>query len=249
MKACDVAGRFWDAKPCRLGVRDRVVVEGPAVSYVLWGHEIAKWEREANVLDVSDCGWQTWLTKDRLNNVIGEVGLGIYSERGRWYIHYSSTDKSYYWEGKHRVYIGAGRIEPANPRVMHHEISERLKAYYEKARRAIEAKRRTLVARTLDGTVHVFVDEAFGRRTRTLVVKTHSPEFEAWEGRLNNSTVYSAFIRSDACRLLKELGKLSRIDDEKAEYVLSSLKLMRFKVEDLPKDLASSLAVAMVVEG
>jgi hypothetical protein len=250
MKAYDVAGRFWDAKPCRLGARDRVVVEESAVSYMLWGHEIAKWDRKANVLDVSDCGWQTWLTQDRLNNVLREVGLGIYSDRGRWYVHYSSADKSYHWEGKHRVYIGSGRIEPAKPRVRHTQISERLKVYYKRAQEAIEAKHRTLTLRTLDGTVYVFVGEVFGRRTGTLVVKTHSPEFEAWEGRLNNSTVYSAFSRSDACRLLKELNeKLSRIDDEKAERVLSSLKLMHFKVEDLPKDLASSLAVAMVVEG
>lgn len=254
MSACEVAERFWRAEPCRLRERDRVVVEGSAVSYLLWGHEIARWDRDAGVLYVDDCGWRTWLTKDRLNNILGEVGWGIYGDGGRWFIHHSRTDKSCYWEGQHRIFLQTGAIAPARLRVRRPDISERLKAYYEKARKAAEAKRRTLVARTLDGTAYIFVDELYGRRVQTLVVKTRSPMFEAWSGRLSNSTVYSAFARNNPSIILAQLNNgLEKVEGDsrktKLEYVLATLREMGLKPEALPEDLASSLALAQLIEG
>jgi len=249
MKAYEVAERFWKAKPCRLGSRDRVVVEGSTVRYLVWGNEVAKWDRDADVLEVDDCGWQTWLTRDRLNNILGDIDWEIYSDRGRWFIHHRLTHRSYVWEGYHRIHISSGAIQPAKLKTERRDISNSLKDYYRRARAAINAKRRRLIIRTLDGTLYVFVDKPYRRRISTLVVKTHSPEFDAWEGRLHLSTICSAFIRSDASKILKELDKrLWRIEDRKAERVLSELRSMNFKPEDIPEQLVPSLAVAKLLE-
>jgi len=249
MKAYELAEMFWKAKPCRLGSRDRVATEGSAVKYLVWGNEVAKWDRDADVLEVDDCGWQTWLTRDRLNNILGDIGWSIYSHRSRWFIHHRLTDRSYYWEGHHKIHISSGAIEPAKPKVERRDISNSLKGYYRKALEAINAKRRRLIIRTLDGTAYIFVSEPYGRRLSTLVVKTRSPEFDAWEGRFHFSTVCSAFLRSDASKILKELDKrLWRIEDRKAEHILSELKHMGFSAKDIPEELVPSLAIAQLME-
>jgi hypothetical protein len=249
MKAYELAERFWKAKPCRLGSRDRVVVDGPTVRYLVWGNEVAKWDRDADVLEVDDCGWQTWLTRDRLNNILGDIDWGIYSHRRRWFIHHRLTHRSYVWEGYHRIHISSGAIQPAKLKTERRDISNSLKDYYRRALAAINAKRRRLIIRTLDGALYVFVGKPYRRRISTLVVKTHSPEFDAWEGRLHLSTICSAFIRSDASKILKELDKqLWRIEDREAERILSELRSMGFKAEDIPEQLVSSLAVAKLLD-
>jgi hypothetical protein len=249
MKAYELAEMFWKAKPCRLGSRDMVVVDGSTVRYLVWGNEVAKWDRDADMLEVDDCGWQTWLTRDRLNNILGDIGWGIYSHRRRWFIHHRLTDRSYVWEGHHRIHISSGAIQPAKLKTERRDISNSLKDYYRRALAAINAKRRRLIVRTLNGTAYIFVHEPYGRRISTLVVETHSPEFDAWEGRLHLSTICSAFIRSDASKILKELNKrLWRIEDRKAGRVLSELGSMNFKPEDIPEQLVSSLAVAKLLE-
>jgi len=249
MKAYELAERFWKAKPCRLGSRDMVAVEGSTVRYLVWGNEVARWDRDADVLEVDDCGWQTWLTRDRLNNILGDIDWEIYNQRGRWFIHHRLTDRSYVWEGYHRIHISSGAIQPAKLKTERRDISNSLKDYYRRALAAINAKRRRLIIRTLDGALYVFVGKPYRRRISTLVVKTHSPEFDAWEGRLHLSTICSAFIRSDASKILKELEeRLWRIEDRKAERVLSELRSMSFKPEDIPEQLVPSLAVAKLLE-
>ena len=249
MQAYELAEKFWKAEPCRLGLRDRVAVEGSTVRYLLWGSEIARWDRSANVLEVDDCGWQTWLTKDRLNSILGDIGWSIYSHRSRWFIHCRLTDRNYLWEGHHRICIGSGAIEPAKLKNSRLDISCNLKDYYRRALEAAEAKRRRLVARTLDGTAYIFVGELCRHKPSVLVVKTRSPEFDAWKGRLHRSTLCSAFARSDASKILKELDRrLWRVEGRKVERVLSELRSMGFKAEDIPGELASSLAVARLLE-
>jgi hypothetical protein len=249
MKACELAEWFWKAKPCRLGSRDMVVVEKSTVRYLVWGNEVAKWDRDAEVLEVDDCGWQTWLTRDRLNNILGDIDWGIYSDRSRWFIHHRLTDRSYVWEGRHKIYIGAGVIEPAKLKVERRDISESLKDHYRRALEAINAKRRRLTVRTLGGTIYIFVGEPCRRKVVTLVIETHSPEFEAWEGSLHPSTVYSAFLRSDASKILKELDRrLWKVEGERAEHILSELRRIGFRTYDIPEELASSLAIAKLLE-
>jgi len=251
LRAYEVADRFWDAKPCRHGGgRDVVAVEGTFVLYRLWGHDIARWDKPADTLDVDDCGYQSWLTKDRLNNILCQADLNVYSARNQWYLHSRRVDESYFWEGTHSINLKTGEVKPAKPRLRNPKISEGLKKFHEKAQRIMESKRRILVTPTLDGTVYVAVGDVYGRhRTRTLAVKVHSPEFEAWEGWLEAPTIYSAFVRADAGRLLGKLdGRLNKIEHDKAKHILSSLRLMDLEIENLPKELASTLAVARLLE-
>ena len=66
---------------------------------------------------------------------------------------------------------------------------------------------------------------------------------------LHLSTICSAFLRSDVSKIMKELDKrLWRIEDRKAERVLSELRSMSFKPEDIPEQLVPSLAVAKLLE-
>jgi len=254
MRAYEVADKFWQSEPCRLGRvglrwRDVVIVEESSVSYLLWGHEIARWDKGEGTLVVSDCGWQTWLTKDRLNNILSDLRFSIYGDRGKWFIWDRLADKSFYWEGHHTIYLEKRVLEPARLRVRHQEVSERLRAYYRRAREAVEAKHGMYVARTLDGTAYIFVDGWYGRRVDTLVVKTHSPEFEAYHGCLRRSAVYALFLRHSLDKVLGRIGKeLERVEGDKAEFVLSKLQEMGFKPSDLPGDLSSALALAKLVE-
>ena len=103
-----LAEEFWMAKPrykgyrsmygYREGPRDRVVVEGDVVRYLLWGNEIANWNRRKGTLMVDDCGWQTQLTMDRLNAILQRLGFSIYSERRTLYIHDWRRNEVYLWE-------------------------------------------------------------------------------------------------------------------------------------------------------
>jgi hypothetical protein len=250
MRSSDVVERFWRAKPCRLGSRDAVVVEGSTVRYFVWGNQVARWDRDADVLEVDDCGWQTYLTKDRLNKILYRINFEIYSLRGRWYIHNAEKGESYVWKGRHTIHLQTGLIEPAQSRFTHPKISKRLKNYYERALNILDARRRMLITPTLDGVAYIFVEEP-REHTQTILVKMHSPEFDVWEGQLKHSTILSAFTRNSPERILRIIGKNFRKvgDDCKLEYLIKGLTQMGFTPEALPKDLVSALATAKILEG
>jgi hypothetical protein len=250
MRASDVVERFWRAKPCRLGLRDRVSVEGHIVSYLLWGHEIARWNGETSILEVDDCGWRTWLTKDRLNKILWKISKLIYSTRRRWCIHDFKKGESYIWEGRHIIHLQTGTIEPARPRITRPKISRGLRDYYERAFNKLEAKRRMFIVPTLDGTAYIFVEEP-RRQMRTLVVKTYSPEFDVWDGELKPSTILSTFAENVPERILRTVGKNLRKVDEvcKLEHLIEGLTEMGFALEELPEGLVSTLATAKILEG
>lgn len=104
-----VIERFWQAKDQKdgfkrgsgflpNGVRDIVKKENGEVKYLLWGNPIAV--LKDGVLILSDCGWKTSTTKDRLSNILREGGidLTISQERGVWYLFdWRARDKKYIW--------------------------------------------------------------------------------------------------------------------------------------------------------
>lgn len=50
----------------------------------LHGHVIAR--RDANGVKVSNCGYETNVTKERINGVLSHYGVsGIYQKKGVWY--------------------------------------------------------------------------------------------------------------------------------------------------------------------
>lgn len=70
---------FVNGQNCKTG--NTVVKNG---SFLLHGNEIAKLLN--GTLVVSDCGWQTVTTKERLNAILGHFNLGyIQQKKGVWY--------------------------------------------------------------------------------------------------------------------------------------------------------------------
>lgn len=72
------------------GPRDEATRCSNEVEYRLWGHLIARAKPSPNAngvieLWVSDAGWQTLTTKDRLNSLLPH-GFQLSSYKGRWYL-------------------------------------------------------------------------------------------------------------------------------------------------------------------
>lgn len=65
-----------------------VTVEGHKVSMILHGNTIATRNTKSNVVRISNCGYESNVTKERLNGIIADV-LGhsakIYQKAGVWY--------------------------------------------------------------------------------------------------------------------------------------------------------------------
>ena len=251
-----LADEFWNCKPrkkgyggyWRSGVRDRVVVEGDVVRYLLWGSEIANWNRKNKTLLVDDCGWETRLTFDRLNSLLRRVDMYVYSERGNLYFHDRQRDEDYVWEGSHMINLGNRRVTPCAPREFNEKVSEALKEYYEKARNLV-GKRKFLVTATLDGAVYAFVNSWHRRITRQVLgLRISGDGFEAYRGMVAASKVYSAFTRNNATLLMNHLVERGyRI--EKAESVLSELRDLEVNFDVLPESVVSKLALAKLMEG
>ena len=123
-----LADSFWKARERRHGrrggdYRDEVVVEGDVVRYLLWGNEIANWNRAKGTLMVDDCGWQTKLTMDRLNAILWMLDFHVYSERRNLYIHDRKRDADYVWEGSHMIDLRTRRITPSTSRRFNVKVS------------------------------------------------------------------------------------------------------------------------------
>ena len=250
-----LADEFWNCKPRKKGygghwrdsVRDRVVVEGDVVRYLLWGSEIANWNRKNKTLIVDDCGWETKLTFDRLNSVLRQVDMYVYSERGKIYIHNSKCEADHVWEGSHKINLETRQITPCTPRKFNEKASRALAKYYERARKLVK-KRKFLVTATLDGAVYAFVSSWYERIERqVLALCTLEDEFKAYKGMVATSKVYSAFTKNNATILVGDLVEHGyRI--EKAESVLSELRDFGVDFEVLPENVVSKLALAKLME-
>jgi len=252
LRSFEVASRFWDAKHCKngyvgRGVRDRVVVEGDVVKYILWGSEIANWNRGNSTLIVDDCGWQTWLTMDRLNNILSQIKMNVYSDRNRLYLRDWEKTEPYIWEGTHTIRLDTRKIVPCNPRVFNQKISNAVKSFHEKGREILE-KKNVIATATLDGVIIAFVDKYYSRIMRpALAFKVHSDGFDAYKGMVAMSTIYSAYIKNDATLLLRKLVKEGS-EIRKAETILSEVEDFGIRMEDLPEVVVSSLSLAKLME-
>ena len=70
------------------GTRDRIEKNRGGVSYYLLGNEIAFYDPETKIVTISDAGWQTSTTKDRLNGLLysGKSKARIHQKDGIWYL-------------------------------------------------------------------------------------------------------------------------------------------------------------------
>lgn len=239
---------FWEGKPRRKAPRDRVAVEGDVVKYLLWGNEIANWNKKTGVLIVDDRGWQTNLTMNRLNSILWRVGFSVYSERGTLYLKRRDGDGDYIWEGSHMINLETRQVTPCTVKEFNEKLSESLKKYYEKAKRLVE-KKKFLVTATLDGIVYVFVNNWYGRIERQVLgLSVLDDGFKAYKCMVSTSKVYSAFTKNNPAILMSHLVKHG-YQIERAESVLSELEEFGIDLDVLPERVVSELAIAKLVEG
>ena len=68
-------------------------------SCYLHGNKIASLSK--NILSLTDCGWQTSTTKERLNGILSTFLLpfSLYQENFVWYLYNYETEKTVKWEG------------------------------------------------------------------------------------------------------------------------------------------------------
>jgi len=253
-----LAEEFWEGKSCcrgyrstyayRTDPRDQVVVEGNVVRYLLWGNEIANWNRKKNTLMIDDCGWQTQLTMDRLNGILWRLDFHVFSERGSLYLCDSKRDETYVWEGRHIINLETRQVTPCTPRTFNKKISDSLKKYYEKAKNIVE-KRRFLSMVTLDGFVFIFV-KRWSRclSEHVLGLQIYEDGFKAYEGSIAVSKIYSAFMKRNAWIIMRQLVK-EGYEIDRAEDLLRKLKGFNADLNVLPECVVSKLALAKLLEG
>ena len=230
----------------REGPRDQVAVEGNVVRYLLWGNEIANWNRKKGTLIVDDCGWQTQLTMNRLNGILQRLHFSIYSERGTLYLHDWKRGETYLWEGSHVIDLESRQVVPCTPRKFNEKISNSLKEYYKKARRIVEEKK-FLSMVTLDGLIFVFVkDGLYGLSENVLGLQIYEDGFKAYEGSVAVSKIYSAFMKRNAWIVMRQLVEEGG-EIEGAEDLLRKLKEFNADLNVLPECVVSNLALAKLL--
>ena len=244
-----LAKEFWMGKPCRKGPRDRVAVEGAAVKYLLWGNEIASWNREEGVLVVDDCGWKTQLTVSRLNSIIGKFDFFIRRKRGALYIRDWREDKFYLWEGRHVIDVESRRITPCTLKRFNEGASKSLKKYYERVRRVV-GRRKFLFTATLDGFALAFIGEEGARRLsrHVLGLRICSGGLKAYEGYATVSKIYSAFMRGNAQTIVNYLAE-EGFEIDGLEDLMWWLDFFDVDLSALPERAVREIALANLLEG
>lgn len=120
-----LADAFWEAKPRKEGsaassryassrvgqYRDRITVDGDIVTYLLWEHPIAQWNRANHTLKIDHCGWNTVTTRNRIDNILWGIRtaypehtaeIGTYA-RGR-HMYVEIADSRTLWAEKRTVF-------------------------------------------------------------------------------------------------------------------------------------------------
>jgi len=80
---------FWKSPRIikKSGKNDRLEKNRGGVTYYLFDHEIAHYDPDKKTVLLQDAGWRTHTTKDRLNKLLGRIGM-ITQQQHQWlYIH------------------------------------------------------------------------------------------------------------------------------------------------------------------
>lgn len=117
----EVKKAFWIAKDkpdgyikkhgwTKAGLRDEVIKANGGIVYLLWGHRIAEFSN--GVLTLSDAGYRTKTTKDRINGILHGnphfQDFTVQQDRGVWWLGNTKTGKRYVWDD-------GAKIELAEP--------------------------------------------------------------------------------------------------------------------------------------
>jgi hypothetical protein len=97
----DTAAAFWAGRSVDIGNSAvRAYRDTGVVDYFLHGNRIAS--RATDHIYITDCGWQTALTKERLNGILQAIHCGIGQEKGKWWF--------YLPDGSREVFAGSKMI-------------------------------------------------------------------------------------------------------------------------------------------
>lgn len=81
------------------GTRDRVEWDGNTCTVKLWGHTIAMLDFDSKYAKLSDCGYSTPTTRDRLNAVLTSLNIKgychIYKGSMRWVLDEGKQDNGW----------------------------------------------------------------------------------------------------------------------------------------------------------
>jgi len=192
-----------------------------ATIYSLWGHSIAT--LEDNILTINDCGYQTWLTKDRLCGLLRTIEMHIYGDRGNWYL--STKQGSICWEGKHTIDLNSKpyKISPCILRKYRPEVSKALRDLHKRIN-VLLAK--PVILRHVDGSETTLLFKDYNRsgfmRPFLRVTVKNEIELEAFEGKIHVCVAYKAVNTGKLAPLFKkeENDALQKVEPE---YLMSAI--------------------------
>ncbi|HDH45553.1 MAG TPA: hypothetical protein ENG66_09280 [Thermococcus sp.] len=240
MKAAELSDYFWARKPRRLNERDEVAVDGDTVYYYVWGNPIAILKRQKLIVD--DCGWRTWLTKTRLNNILYRLSMSIYSDRGQWFLNYD--DKDLVWMGRHQIDFSTRpfKIDPYKLRTRNEKVSQKLKLFYENVKRTLRRKVFPFKTLTGEGVVCLrsYGDRRFSRTFLLLLIQ--EPMVEAHMGVINLCQAYRAITTGKFAAFFK--NKSYDINPEEIPEVLERWEI---DFSRLPSKIVDMLAIHKLV--
>ena len=83
------------------GRNDRIEKNRGGVTYYLFDNEIAHYDPENKTLTVTNAGWFSVTTKDRLNGLLCKFGCYIQQKDGEWF--WVSQSGSDLWRGGEKI--------------------------------------------------------------------------------------------------------------------------------------------------
>lgn len=248
-----LAENFWKAKACWKGnrkqsPRDKIVVDGDVVHYILWYSQIATWNRKHNTLQVDDCNWSTSLTLKRLNTILSKLQFSIHSVRGTSYILDANQKKEYRWEGTHTINLSDPlEINPHTPRKINLKASKALRKYYASALSLVN-KHKRVITQTSKGIVCLFPSQYCNRHfsMSVLNLSMKGDLLRAYLGKVACSKVYSTFMKNDATPLSNYLAAYGV--ELCGSEVLTALNNFNVNTTQLPLEIVQQLALLKLVE-
>jgi len=244
---------FWKAKACWKGnrkcsPRDKIeVTDGEEVCYLLWGNPIAVWNKTKNILKVNDCGWNSWLTFDRLNAILSHRLFYVYSVRGIHYLSNPQLNIEYKWTGTHTINLDTFKVEPCVARKTNPKASQALRKYYATATELV-SERKFLVAQTLDETICLF-PMLYGGNNFSLPVfglYANNHTLRAYNREIARSKIYSAFMKNNPTPLSTYLTQNGH--ELNRQTILSTLKAFQVDINLLPAKIVQHLALMRLLE-
>ncbi|MCW4008546.1 MAG: hypothetical protein NWF09_07670 [Candidatus Bathyarchaeota archaeon] len=247
---------FWEHKPdkfnyvSRRGYRDIIRREGKYIQYLVWNNPVATLDTANNKLCVKDCGWRTWLTKDRLNCILRLIDFEISSYNGVWRIFDRVSRKEFKWAGEHTIWLDDRKISPAVPVRRNIKLSIIMERFHEKAVKALKSN---ILVDKKGKALYCLIIDKHPRRLyfSTLLIKAipDTLKLYMWEGVLPFSTVERAFMNSDIKGILKALKRYYyTLEKCSLNDLLERINDYRFSSDAcLPAELERVLAVSQVV--